>query len=124
MFHAERAFTANTNLAEDPAIEILLYASGERQIKLAIEKIGIKKGSRSFGMVVYSKKDTEGINNKKQTSEIILKDLGLNRDDTRLEGGRDVLERFGISDTEIDKVPQSRWLNLVLSRVAMVDIIK
>ena len=44
--HAKRAFEQKTNTTNSLAMEILLYASGERQLKLAIPKIGVKKGDR------------------------------------------------------------------------------
>ena len=124
VMHAERAFCAKTNLAGDPSIEILLYASGERQIKQAIEKLGIKKGMREFGMVVYVPDMNDSRVDPADISAKVLKDLGAVRDDSKLEGGREVLERFGFTDAEIEGVSESRWGNLILSRVAMVDIIK
>ena len=43
--HAIRAFERKTNTTNSLEKEIILYASGERQLKLAIPKIGIKKGN-------------------------------------------------------------------------------
>jgi KEOPS complex subunit Cgi121 len=124
VLHAERAFDNNSNLAGDPSIEILLYASGERQIKQAIDKLGIKKGLREFGMVIYVPRKNETTFDLEEVCNKTLTELGLARDDSVLNGGREVLERFGIPGDEIDMISESRWGNLILSRVAMVDIIK
>ena len=42
--HAVRAMKRKTNTTNSLAMEILLYASGERQLKLAIPKMGVKSG--------------------------------------------------------------------------------
>ncbi len=41
--HAKRAFRQGTNATNTLALEILLYAAGERQIQKAIKKMGVKK---------------------------------------------------------------------------------
>ena len=42
--HALRAMKRNSNTTNSLEMEILLYASGERQLKLAIPKMGVKAG--------------------------------------------------------------------------------
>ncbi|TFG05562.1 MAG: hypothetical protein EU536_01610 [Promethearchaeota archaeon] len=43
--YAMMAFNQQRNIANNLAMEILLYLSGQRQIKLAIEEFGVKNGS-------------------------------------------------------------------------------
>ncbi|HDM25092.1 MAG TPA: hypothetical protein ENG24_00640, partial [Thermoplasmatales archaeon] len=50
--HAIRAMRRGTNSMKSLAMEILLYAAGERQIKNAIEKIGVKENSKSFVFII------------------------------------------------------------------------
>jgi len=124
IMHAERSIKNNSNLADNPSMEILLYASGERQIKLAINKIGIKDNTETFALVIYSPEGSSLSENITGLCEKILTEIGLKRDDSVLEGNRGVLERFGIAENELKNVPETRWLNLILAKVAMVDIIK
>jgi tRNA threonylcarbamoyladenosine modification (KEOPS) complex Cgi121 subunit len=49
-----RAWTAKRNLANSPAIEVLLYASAKRQIKEAIGSSGVKEGSRGWVVIALS----------------------------------------------------------------------
>jgi KEOPS complex subunit Cgi121 len=122
--HADRALANRTNLADDIAIEIMLYASGERQIKQALVKMGLKEDTDEFGFVLYSSSDTHSREHLTDLCEKILGELQFERDDSVLDGNRSVLERFGIPNKELETIPQSNWLKLILERVAMVDIIK
>jgi len=49
--HAKRSIKRKTDTTNSLGMEILLYASGERQLKLAIPKMGVKKGSASIAFV-------------------------------------------------------------------------
>ena len=119
--HAFRAMDAKTNTTNSIEKEILLYASGERQLKLAIPKIGVKKGNVKIAFVLLE-------NTKKIISNHIahdlLKLLSLTRDDKVLEGDINTLKRFGIKENEIKTVMKSRYEDLILEKVALVDIIK
>lgn len=124
IIHAQRAFESKTNLAGDMAIEILLYSSGERQISQAIGKIGIKKDCQEFGLVLCQEPGDEPSHDLDEIRNQVLKELSFDRDDGVLDGDRNVLERFGIEALEIETVPEPDWGNIILSRVAMVDVIK
>jgi hypothetical protein len=54
----------------------------------------------------------------------LLKQLSLDRDDTVLEGNIDTLKKFGIGENEINTVAKAKYGDLILEKVAMVDIIK
>ena len=54
----------------------------------------------------------------------MLGSLSLRRNDDVLEGDKDVLRRFGIDENEIKTVTKAKYGNLILEKVAMVDIIK
>jgi len=122
--HAVRAMKRKTNTTNSLGMEILLYASGERQLKLAIPKMGVKKGSASIAFVFAS-----SIKGKigKMTDRLIdemLGSLSLCRNDDVLEGDGDVLRRFGIDENEIKTVTKAKYGNLILEKIAVVDIIK
>ena len=117
--HAVRAFERKTNSTNSLAMEILLYASGERQLKLAIPKVGVKKGQRNIAFAFV--KDTKMSDSLIQK---LLKNLSLSRDDNVLDGDVDTLRRFGLDERQIKTVTKAKYGDLILEKVAMVDIIK
>jgi KEOPS complex subunit Cgi121 len=117
--HAVRAFDRKTNTTNSLDKEILLYASGERQLKLAIPKMGVKKGNGNAAFVFIS--------NKKSYDDLIdelLKILSLERNDKVLDGNLNKLRKFGITDKELKTVTKAKYGDLILEKVAMVDVIK
>ena len=116
--HAMRAMDRKTNTTNSLSMEILLYASGERQLKIAIPKMGVKKGQENIAFVFIQKGLTDHL------IIDILKQLSLDRDDEVLQGSIDKLKKFGISKNEINTVAKSKYGDLILEKIAMVDIIK
>ncbi len=117
--HAVRATERKTNTTNSLDKEILLYASGERQLKLAIPKMGVKKNGKNIAFVFIS--------NKKSHDTLIgelLKTISLKRDDKVLEGDQEKLRKFGVTEKELETVTKAKYGDLILEKVAMVDIIK
>lgn len=115
--HAKRAFEQGKNATKSLAMEILLYASGERQIQKSILKVGVKTGQRNIAFVFDGNLSDDIV-------ETILETLDISRDDKVLEGNIDTLKRFGFTQQEIETVPESHYGHLILERIAMVDVIK
>ena len=118
--HAKRAMDRKTNTTNSLEMETLLYASGERQLKLAIPKMGIKKGRANIAFVFIDQKSQIPDN----LVDEMLKLLNLKRDDQVLQGDENTLKKFGISKNEIKTVTKAKYGDLILEKVAMVDIIK
>jgi KEOPS complex subunit Cgi121 len=119
--HAIRSFKNRMNSLNSLSLEMLLYASVERQIQKAIEKIGIKNGNQKIAFIFIKE------NNRKISDdevEHVLSSLNLKRDDKVLEGDVDTLKRFGITEDELSTIPESKYGDLLLEKVALVDIIK
>jgi KEOPS complex subunit Cgi121 len=112
--HAKRAFDEGRNSSRTLATEVLVYASGERQISESIEKMGIKNVSTEFCIILLGDGDIDAL----------VGHLDLERDDSVLVGDVDSLSAFGISQEEMDTVPKDGVFDLVLERVAMVDLLK
>lgn len=112
--HADRAMRKGTNVAKSLAVEFVLYASGERQISDAIRKMGVREDTTEFAVVLFGGGDPDDA----------LPALGLARDDGVLEATRDKLRFFGISEAELTTVPAEQVADLVLERVALVDLLK
>jgi len=122
--HAKRAMEGKTNTTNSLIMEILLYASGERQLKLAIPKMGIKEGQSNIAFLFI-------LNNKKIKTKMVgilidemLKLFSLCRNDAILDGDMSILKRFCIDENEIRTVTEDKYGDLILEKIAMVDIIK
>jgi KEOPS complex subunit Cgi121 len=123
--HAQRAFEQGRNATNSLALEILLYAAGERQIHKAIRKIGVKKGEQQIAFVlVNDTKQNTKTHIKKTVITKLLQTFDLSSNENVLKGNKDTLKRFGISAKEISTVPESHYEDLILEKVALVDVIK
>jgi len=123
--HALRAFEQGRNSTNSLALEILLYAAGERQIQKALKKIGVKKGKQQIAFIFMNEMTQK--KNKRIDEAVIKKFLGmfhLTSDDKVLKGDRNTLKRFGVTDQELSTIPESKYGDLILEKVALVDVIK
>ncbi|MEM1537840.1 MAG: KEOPS complex subunit Cgi121 [Candidatus Nezhaarchaeales archaeon] len=132
LFHsallAIKAFTRGYNVAEALDVEVLLYASGSKQIHDAISKLGIKPGLSKLALTCIGCVDETSI---KQAVEEVLNLLKGLEDDSVLEVDErksDGIKRlFGISDEEVQATltgDVDPLVKCVLNRVALVDILK
>ena len=112
--HAERAMREGMNVAKSLAVEFVLCASGERQIAEALTKMGIRDETTEFAVVLLGGGDAAAV----------LHALGLTRDDAVLASSRQKLAAFGITDVEIGSLSEEQAADLVLERVALVDVLK
>ena len=111
--HALRAFDRGSNSANDIMMETMLFASGERQISKAREKMGLKASSERVALVLFGAHKDE-----------VLLVTGLEEDEDVLECTEEKLLRFGIEGRELGAVPKGKGADLVLERVAFVEVLK
>jgi len=123
--HAKRAFAQKTNATNTLALEILLYAAGERQIQKAIKKTGVKKGKQRIVFVLTNKSYTS---TKKKIDPAVIHRFSdlfqLSLDESVIKGNSATLKRFGITQKELSTLPEEKCGDLILEKVALVDIIK
>lgn len=112
--HAIRSFEQGRNSSKSLATEALLYASGSRQIDRAVEKMGIRRGDSEIALVAFGGFDLMEF----------LEKTNLVQDESVLEGDASMLSDFGITKKEISSVPKSKVFDVVLERVALVDLLK
>jgi len=106
---AMRAFTERRNVAKDLGLEILRYASGQRQIERALS-MGVSEASRRVALIVMEN------GTPLEISDII----DLDGDGPRWSREA-VKEAFEIGDAEIEAAGEERIPDLVLERVALID---
>jgi len=111
LYHAERAIEEGTNSSDSLAMETLLYASAERQLSTAIRKMSV---SDQTEVLVVAQLAGGPLEPDEAWQEL--------DDTTGLTADR--LLRFGVTKTELSTIGERSPLELVLERVAAVDILK
>ncbi len=111
--HALRSFHRASNSCNTIMMETLLFASGERQISKAQEKMSPAPGESHIALVLFG-----------ASAEEALRTSRLDRDDSVLVCSDEKVLRFGIGMTELEAVGRIKGQDLVLERVAFVEIAK
>ncbi len=126
VLNALMAFRTGRNISKSVAVEVMLYASAQRQIKKAIELIGVKKTTANVATVVVSGK-AESV---KRGLAAIANCVGAEPDDTVLELSTRKIQRirqaFAVSDLELETVATEggavqALVDLVVERVALLS---
>jgi tRNA threonylcarbamoyladenosine modification (KEOPS) complex Cgi121 subunit len=108
------------------AVEVMLYASAQRQIKKAIALIGVKPGSTNVAAVILSR----NVDSAKAALHAVSKCIGAEPDESVLELSAEKVERikraFGISEVELEtaavaKDAQQALVDVVIERVALLS---
>jgi KEOPS complex subunit Cgi121 len=109
------AIASGKNIAKDPGVEILRYASGERQIERALA-MGVPDSTERIALVMASLGDGCSWPDASELSALVESDgVGCSFKSTA------VTEIFNISPEEIEAVGEARIPDLVLERVALVE---
>lgn len=123
--NALQAFQNKTNHSKTAAMETILYASAQRQIIRAIERLGIKPQTKNIALLIIGE-------DPKQLENAVLavtQALGSKPDQRVLELTKAKLEKiktaFEISDIELETVADGKsqetaTVDLVLERVALL----
>ncbi len=116
---ALRAIDNKSNAANDPGIEIMRYAAGKRQIGDAFS-MGLHEGEMDLVFVVLG--NPESISASIASLEKLISSKNV------IEygpGKRDaILSQFDIGEKEIEAAGEEMIPDLVLERVALVDLLK
>jgi tRNA threonylcarbamoyladenosine modification (KEOPS) complex Cgi121 subunit len=110
--HASKAIREGRNTSESVIMETLLYASGERQLSGAIRRMGVSKDSEEVVVALLG------------GGEI---DIGPGWEPLPATPQETQMEKylaFGCTPEELGTVVPGRWPDLVLERVAAVDVLK
>ena len=112
MYHAMKATSEHRNVSESLAMETLLYASGERQLSTAIKKMSVDSSTPGIAIV-----------------QLTAGDIGEERTwrplpSIRSDMPREAILDFGVSSDELATADARRVIDLVLEKVASVDITK
>lgn len=111
---AVNSFKTGTNIANDLAKEIMIYASGTRQISKAMG-FGIRKGENNIVLVAVGEEP-----DLSEFSEIMPKRV-LEYNDSKKEA---IMRAFNITKEEVEAAGEEKIPELVLERVALVGVSK
>lgn len=121
------AFQNGENISKSIAMEIMIYASTQRQIRKSMEFIGIKPTTSNMAVLIIGKK----IENVKSALSSVLKHVNAQMDDTVLEISKEkatlIQKAFGISDIERKTMAKRNNLDkaltdLIIERMALLVI--
>jgi tRNA threonylcarbamoyladenosine modification (KEOPS) complex Cgi121 subunit len=113
--HTHRAFAQGRNTADRPEVEFTRYLAGERQIRKAIDKMGLQDNAPNGIVVALGAKRTDA-------TEHLVHSLGLRTDDSILGADLDRLRAFGVSEKAIQATTPAKRLDLAIEAVALVDL--
>lgn len=124
VLNALQAFKSGTNFSKSVAMEIMLYASAQKQIQKAIEQIGVKPDSCNIAVAIVAE-DQKQI--EKQL--IVLTDyFGCAPDGTVLHLSEPkmlkISEAFQVTETEIKtqkELMDKALVSLVIERMALLS---
>lgn len=110
---AINSFRTGTAIANDLSKEIMLYAAGTRQINRAV-KLGIHKGENNIVLIAVGDEKFSGFDEIKHKPVLVY-------NQSKKEG---LMKAFGITNEELEAVGEEKLPELVIERVALVDVIK
>lgn len=115
--HAHRSAREGRAQADAPEVEFLRYLAGERQIRKAIDKMGLPDGAPAGIAIALGEKRTDALRH-------LIHSLGLREDDGVIAADKDHLLSFGITEAQLAATTPTRHLDLALEAVAAVDLLK
>lgn len=125
VLNALTAFKNKENISKSVTMETLLYASAQRQIRKAMELLGIKSETSEIALLIIG----ENSETVKSALPIISASVNVQHDDTVLELSKEkkriIQKTFGISDLELKTVMKKDGLeealtSLVIEQMALL----
>lgn len=102
VLNALKSFESGLNLSKNLAIEILLFASGQDQIKKAIEILGIKQSSSAIALVVVADERREAAAIVDKISEFLKGERNHEAIELTDDKIPYIIKAFNLSNNEIE----------------------
>ena len=131
-YNAMWSYINGKRFSEDLGIQFLLFASGQRQIKIAIERLGLTSDLTEMGVVIFG-------NDPEQFSRVIKEikaQVGGNEEFSTLNLNehkfKQVMNDFNISEKELQaimeknniKYDSNSLIKIIMSRMALLSLEK
>ena len=126
VLNALTAFKNGLSISKNLAIEILLYAAAERQIRNAVQLLGVREDTAKVAVVVLAESKDEVVKALDKVSSIIQAEEDesiLEIDDEKFET---IKKLFNVSDLELEAKLERKGLekealkDLIIERVALL----
>ena len=126
VLNALTAFKNGLGISKNLAVEILLYAAAERQIRNAVQLLGVREDTAEVAVVVLAESKDEVVKALDKVSSIIQAEEDesiLEIDDEKFETIRKL---FNVSDLELEAKLERKGLEkealkeLIIERVALL----
>jgi tRNA threonylcarbamoyladenosine modification (KEOPS) complex Cgi121 subunit len=126
VLNALLAFKNERNISKSVAMEAMLYASAQRQIRKALDFMGVKCESANVAVVIIG----ESAGSVKALLSAVSRRVGEKPDDAVLEVSEEkaqiISEAFGVTETELETVMAKSngtqaLVNLVIERMALLS---
>lgn len=126
VLNALLAFKNGRNISKSVAMEAMLYASAQRQIKKAIGLIGVKCGSANVAAVIIGERP----DSVKAVLSAVSEAIGAEPDEAVLEISKEkaqrIREAFGITEKELEAIMEKNdaeqaLVKLVIERIALLS---
>jgi tRNA threonylcarbamoyladenosine modification (KEOPS) complex Cgi121 subunit len=126
VLNALTAFRNKSNISKNVAVEVMLYASAQRQIRKAIALVGVKRDSAQVAVVILGENPLA----VKAAFSSVSKRVDAEPDETvlALSNGKvqSIRETFSVSDGELATVIakgdfQQALVNLIIERMALLS---
>ena len=120
------AFKTERNISKSVAMEVMLYASAQRQIRKAIQLIGVKFDSANVAVVIIG----ENPDSVREALSAVSKRIGVEPDETVLElteeKTKSIRKAFDIGANELEAVVENKnvnqaLVNMVIERTALLS---
>ena len=116
--HARRALAEGRAHGKTLETEFVRYLAGERQVRAALDKVGIPDGGATEGVLVaFGPRRLDALRH-------FAHSLGLDEDDGVAAATESKALDFGITATQMAATTPARRLDLVLEAVAAVDLMR
>jgi tRNA threonylcarbamoyladenosine modification (KEOPS) complex Cgi121 subunit len=115
---ATRALREGRAQADRLEVEFTRYLAGERQIRAALDKVGVRDGETDLVVVALGLKAEDAV-------RYMLHALAAKReDDAVMAASESKLVDFGIKALELEATTPERRLDIIFERVAEVDVLR
>ena len=109
--HAKRSFAEGKQIARSLSMEILVYASGQRQCSLA-SKFGLHDGENKVYVLI--------LDGDEEKAAVLVREI-VSECEPFVPNEEKLKAEFGITDAEMEAAGENRIEELVIERVALVD---
>jgi KEOPS complex subunit Cgi121 len=126
VLNALLAFRNERNISKSVAMEVMLYASAQRQIRKAIQLMGVKRDSVNVAVVIIGENPAA----VQVVLSAVSKRVGAEPDETVLEltkeKTRNIRKAFSIGTKELEAVMEKKnvnqaLVNMVIERTALLS---